>query len=379
MLYASRKTLYAKIMTLKNRRKIFYSLIVIFGILGAGLVSYSMGWRFDFETFQFKKSGGLLVRLASSDAVIKIGREVFNANSALLYQGTLITNLFPKTYKIEVAEKNYQSWSKNLTIEPSLVTKTNPVILMPEKPLRELLSKEIKDFWLGPKYLAQKTTFGQFLINGRPARGNKIIEWSKNGDWALVLDQKQQTYFLIDISKENTALNLSMVLENLTLDRISKVGFDPADNNKLILTTAGGLYDLNVNALSLQRIKPPPLSQATGGKISPDNQKLAIFNAKTDAIDIRFLADAEALNKKQGDFVALNTDFPEPLSDFYWHNSSAYLFAQYASNLYFVEIDDRPPLNWQSIANDVDKFQYNPQNDTLYVLSGRSLYKLDLK
>ncbi len=344
------------------------------------MIFYSTGWRLDLETFQFKKSGGLLVQLTSSDAVIKIGKETFRADSNLLYRGTLIANLFPKTYKVTVTEANHQAWEKNLTIEPSMVTKTYPIILLPEKPPRELAAENIKDFWLGPKYLAWKTIFGQFLINGRPAWGGKIVEWSKSGDLALTYDSKKQTYFLIDIAKENTALNLTLVLENLTSEKILKSTFHQASDNKLVLTTAKRLYALDFNKLGLEQLKPVPPSQTTGGQISPDNQKMGFLNPKTgNKINIRFLADIEALNKKLGDIVMLNADFAETPPDFRWHNSSAYLFAQYSSNLYFVEIDDRPPLNWQLISSDVDKFQYDPQSDALYILSSGTLYKLDLK
>ena len=130
-------------MTLKTRRVFFYSLILVFLFAGAGLVFYSNGWRIDWETMEISQSGGLFIETASSHYTVKIGKKNYAPNSGLLYSGALTTHLFPKTYRVEVTRENYESWKKELSVEPSLVTKTYPVILMPRSPKEELIASNV--------------------------------------------------------------------------------------------------------------------------------------------------------------------------------------------------------------------------------------------
>ena len=48
-------------MTKRFRRRLFYSLFLIFLITGAGLVAYSHGWRIDLANFTIQKTGGIYI------------------------------------------------------------------------------------------------------------------------------------------------------------------------------------------------------------------------------------------------------------------------------------------------------------------------------
>lgn len=405
-------------MTLQTRRTLFYALLAIFLIAGAGLIFYSSGWRLDPETLRVNKIGGLFVETGTPDASIKVGRKVTPEANSLLNKGTFINGLFPKYYTIEVFKDGYQSWKKTLEIKPSLVTKTLPIVLIPQKPIQELVAKNVKNFWLGPDgIIARLNNFNQLFINDKPTLGSRVLEWPPKGNVLLTYDSASGIYFLIDSEKNNSALNLNLALRGLLAERLLKVKLDPRDKNKIVLLTTRGLYAFDTAKLNLIKIFKQPvgylfafgddlvwtsnntlhslyqtvpqkgplndvlskelfINQNSNFLLSPDNQKIASFE-ENDAyrFAIHFLQDNESLNKTAGDKVRINYLSDQP-SDFSWDQTSSYLFIQYPSGLYFGEIDSRDSVNLQLVTNDLEKYQYDSINNTLYILFSENLYKI---
>lgn len=407
-------------MELKNRRKLFYSLAFIFCLLGIGLISYSSGWAIDFKTLSIKKTGGLFIETGTPDTFIKFGKKTAPSENFLFNKGTFIDNLFPKTYAVEVSKEGYQSWKKTLEIKPALVTKTLPIFLMPQKPALELISKNSKNFWLGPNQtIARLNSADKLFINEETALGNQVLGWSAKGDEALTFDSANNVYYLIDTTENNSALNINLTLKTLLDEELVKVRLDPRDKNKIIIKTPQGLYAFDTAKLKLSQLSKQPVNallvfgddiiwasktrlyslyqSATGQnpladiltkeiiaekntnvELSPNKERLILLRKNTADFLVYFLRDEEALNKKTGEFVKLNYLSNLPL-EFNWHKSSNYLFAQYPSGLYFGEVDGRDSINLQLIIGSLEKYQYDSVSNILYILKAGSLYKLDLK
>lgn len=369
-------------MLLKTRRVIFYSLIAVFCVSGTGLIFYSNGWRLDLETFRVNQLGGLFIEVAAPDVKIQVGKNNFNPETGFFRYSSLITDLFPKTYAVSVSKDGYQLWKKELAVKPSLITKVYPVILIPQNPKQELVLKNMEDFWVGPKHWAIVQA-SRLLIDGSPALGREIVSWSASGNKAITFSPATKNYYLVDIAKNNTALNLAYLLRNYKNEKLIDARFYPQEDHRLILTSSGGLYALDAVRLTISSMTDEKAQSLFKGKLSPDGEKLAFLDVKSgNKIKVIFLETSEEFGKAKGESVILETGFSEAPQNFDWDQTSSYLFIQYGNTLYFSDIDERSPLNLQLVSDKVRKYQYQLAADSLYILSTSPaglVYKLDLK
>lgn len=242
-------------MTLKTRRLLFYTLAALFIIIGTTAVFYSSGWRFDLETFQINRLGALFFEVTPSDATITIDKANFKFEPGFLKSGTLIANLFPKTYTVTISKEGYQTWTKELEVLPSLVTEAPPVVLLPENQnFASPIANNVKDFWVGPKYVTYVANNGKLLLNNNELIGREIIAWSESGD--SVLTKSETSFFLTNVNRPYSALNISLVFNNLqgTINKIDKIQFAPNEENRFIIATSKGLYALDTQKIKLETI-----------------------------------------------------------------------------------------------------------------------------
>lgn len=269
-------------MTIKVRKLIFYGLIVLFIVLAFFIIPYSNGLRFNLNTLSFERLGGLYLNVEPTEAKIQVDKLNFEIKSGLMKSGLLIANLFPKTYHISIQKDGYQPWNKNLIIKPSLVTEIYPITLIPEKANEELLGSNTKDLFLNINYLAIKDTDNKLRINGKIIKGTRFLTWLTGERLALVYDEAAKNYFIINPAQNNSALNISLLFENLKSQKeiidknsIKNVIAHPFDKNKLILTTNKGLYIIDFYKPSIELIDP----LAYGSNEAVKNGVYSVFSA----------------------------------------------------------------------------------------------------
>jgi hypothetical protein len=235
---------------------------LIFFVLAFFIIPYSNGWRFNFSTFNLEKLGGLYLNVEPTEASVQVDKLNFEIKSSFMKSGILIANLFPKTYHIYIHKDGYQPWNKNLSVKPSLVTQTYPIILIPEKSNEEILESKVKDFFPNTNYLTWKDTNNKLRIDGKIIKGSIFWAWLTGERSALVYDESSKNYLVINAAQNNSALNISLLFENLKYQQsindnnsIKKVIGHPLDKNKLILATNKNLYILDFYKPSLEIIK----------------------------------------------------------------------------------------------------------------------------
>ncbi len=115
----------------KTRRFLFYSAIIVFLLLGYGLVVYALGYRYDFIKGKFQKTGSFQVQT-------NIGASVY-LNDELAGETSFLTNSFaksrllPRAYAVRVQRRDSQSWQKNIEVEPGALASYPNIILLPQK------------------------------------------------------------------------------------------------------------------------------------------------------------------------------------------------------------------------------------------------------
>lgn len=427
-------------MTLKTRRFLFYGLFFIFVIVGTGAVLYSSGWRFDSfnpgKSPNFRKTGAIYIETEPKDALIKINNIYFKNSSGIIQKGTLISNLPPESYKIELKKDGYLSYYKNLQVESSLVSELMDVILIPKEINKEPLdaSKKIK----GNEFININRDGGKIILRDEnqiyylynlndlsaafnvsysfnilhlafhPFDSNKLIIEIENGlkifdTNRLALDtvlNKQPTVWTVGNSniyyvtttksqklktKSYTLYSYNLILKTetilnqnpLTIEKeaeIKKVGIDNADNKIAFLDNLDDIYIFNPSNQELLQIA----HSAKDFFFSPDSKKIAFLDIDG-KIGIHFLEDwRKGINKKAGDVIRLDLKDKSEIKDIFWYKDSAHLFIDYGNRLDFIEIDDRLPINQYTIITQPLPFLYDLKNNLIYFIQNNSLWKMEL-
>lgn len=105
----------------KVRVFVFFSTLVIVGIMGIFVSFYARGYRLNFKTLfssgsvQFEPNGILVIKSEPDGASVYINGELKTATNATI-------SLPPGNYDVEVKKDGFFSWYKRLTIDKEIVT-----------------------------------------------------------------------------------------------------------------------------------------------------------------------------------------------------------------------------------------------------------------
>lgn len=426
------------------RKSLFLVFVVIFVLSGAIIISYSLGWKLDFDPpagkFVFQKTGALNIKTSPKDVIIKINGKTYSDQSGLLQSGTLISGLFPKTYKLEVKKKGYLPYTKNISIEPALVSKFLSIVLWPEKITPEAVT---------------------------PVKGTEIIDSSENGDKFIVKNLKTATFYLYDLNNASSTFNLTHAFNNGSKNStIKNIYFVPFKNSRFVIEDNSSLKIMDTETGTAELITKTPLlwtlensnvyfikqspvtenasstktfsiysyslifkntsqiiqlpqdiavasitdikSSSSNNKLaflqnsgnlyivnqnkiqkisdstkffefSPDDKKIAFID-KNDSLNIYFLEN-DNLNsiKNSGDNDRINLENKQNISDIKWYEDSNHLLVYFADkqDVKITEIDPRSNLNIYPVISDIENFYYNSKNNAFYFIKGSILNKIN--
>ena len=200
-------------MTLRARKILFYLLTLIFFAMATAAIFYSNGWRFDLETLSISKLGGIYFEKVPDNSILTVEKANAEFNPNFLRSSFLIPNLFPKKYLARAGRENYQTWTKEISVYPSLVTEIQPIILLPEKLiLNEPLNKNISDFWEKSGKVITASKSEELFFEKNKISGVKLVAWSDNAD--AILTKNNGNFYLINLANPKSALNISLMFFN---------------------------------------------------------------------------------------------------------------------------------------------------------------------
>lgn len=318
----------------RTRMGLFFIALLLF-LVGGTLVSfYSVGWRIDFRTLAVAKTGAMFFETSPRGVTIDINGARYADRSNFFQNGTLILNLIPGEYQIEIKKTGYSSWAKTLTVLPEIVTEAVNVLLIPEKP--SVASTSLKD------------------VKG------KLIETSQRGGELLSLthDVKGGMYYLyrLDTSLSQSAKNVTSEFRKFVPDRILAAMFMPGARNQLLIETNGGIYSFD----PLSPSKPEVILDfaPSSWKATPSK----IFYFASSAI--------YSVDMNGGAPVLVFSTSSLSVSDLAISRSESKIaFTDGDGALYFIflstPIEARVPVKLSSYARD---FAFSPQNDILAFL-----------
>ena len=118
-------------MEIRTRRFLFYSALIVFLLLGYGLVVYALGYRYDFIRGKFQKTGSLQVQ-TNINANVYLNDELAGETS-FLTNSFAKSRLLPRTYVVRIQRRDSQSWQKNVDVEAGVLINHPKVVLLPLK------------------------------------------------------------------------------------------------------------------------------------------------------------------------------------------------------------------------------------------------------
>ncbi len=442
-------------MTLRARKILFYLITVFFFAIAIPAIFYSNGWRFDIETFSISKLGGIYFEEIPDGSVLTVEKAAIEFNPNFLRSSLLIPNLFPKNYYAMASRKNYQPWTKEIPVYPSLVTEIQPVILLPEKPsLGNPLAKNIADFWEKSGKIILATKSKELFFRQSRISGTELVSWSDDAD--AVLTKDGENFYLIYLANPKSALNISLMFYNARKTKIGSkdrmaiedASFRSDSAGMILIRTDGGLYSLDSESSALSVISSKsayayaagdselifadssglfshssgktatltpsiPIEDPTGiifndaytyfllkngsgdlllvdrntmeAELLAKNAKTAFFAAghlklafttfNNELVIYTFGKKYQILDKPKTEILRLSIADDSSLA---WHKDAAHIFMQYPDTAYLLEANELPPINLQIIENGADKFQYDRENEELYLMKKSDLYKMKI-
>lgn len=276
------------------RRFLLFLIIIIFFIASPLIVYYAKGYRFDFQNFEFTKTGTISIKTIPRNAAIFINAERYPNNSP-----TKIDSLKPKQYRIQITKEGYLPWEADLSVKPELVTSVTHVILLPDDLEEEsLIHGNILNFSFSLDkekiiYNLRGKDQGIYLKDLKGGAITKISDvyfdefsWSSDNKKVILTRESEEKggenrYAYLDLTGlEDPGSEFKIWdIGSLFSDPIEDVRWQPGNSNRVFLIQNQDLYEVNIEelAVSLLRKNIYGYTLTGGGSLYVQKQRNGYF------------------------------------------------------------------------------------------------------
>jgi hypothetical protein len=203
----------------------FYTSVLLFFITLPILLSYSLGYRIDYEAFKLYKTGIIFVNSKPAGASIYINDKLFDTTTP-----AQVEELRPGIYKIRVKREGFYPWEQELVVRPNMVTRADSIILFPVmQEMKMLIKRPILDFAVSDKgYIYYLTESGLYRSDTDGAGLKKLSlysnwprgiikkKFSPDGDKILCFNDKEIVIIYMNLdrtmSKDGESVRVESVL-----------------------------------------------------------------------------------------------------------------------------------------------------------------------
>lgn len=150
-----------------TRRKIFYAMVLLFGLVAPLALLYSRGYVFDLNSRGLVATGGLFVKTTQAGARVYVDAD-FSKETSFISHGALVVNLLPRRYTIRVEKDGARPWQKVARVSDQEVVEFRNVFLPPATITPAVIFNARRE---GPAHLAALPGRGEVAVAaGRPDR-----------------------------------------------------------------------------------------------------------------------------------------------------------------------------------------------------------------
>ncbi len=275
-------------MSRNGRRALFYLFCLIFLVLGTGIILFAQGWRMDFPSFHMSKVGGIYVRSYPEGAAIFLNGKFIPNRPGILSRGTLISDLFPRTYRLALTAPNYRDWNENIAVLPSLVSNHTYAVLIPAH-ATDAVTSSVADFVASHGSVLLESTGGKISLDGKTIGFGKLIATSP--DLQSVVFQNTKGVHEFADTQSGAVTNLSNILSGTGFTSTApQLFFNPAVNSAVIAVGVSriGLLDMTQPTGTLVGTSPRGQVLVPSVAVSPNTVAWASVSNKFNATPLFF-------------------------------------------------------------------------------------------
>jgi hypothetical protein len=228
--------------------------------LGVLLITQTQGLVIDWKNLKFVKTGGIYIRSFPTDAEILVNGKPEKRSVSFFNTGTLIKDLFPKTYEITVQGKDRVTWKKKLEVFPGMVASANAVRLFEKNPeLKPLSTHFVDNFWTTNAGVVEKV--GDKLYLGETIlRGTDVVLAEPDQNNIVTSDSKGNLFF-VDLTNPESVVNIKEMFNSQIKtkkgtagSKISEIFLHPFSPGVLIIQSDKTIYLLDTKRIGLEKI-----------------------------------------------------------------------------------------------------------------------------
>lgn len=262
-------------MHLKQTRLLYLIFVLIFFVSAPVVIFYSTGWRYDFERKKITKTGSLSLdsfpkggdvflnsKLQEQSFFRKLlfHKRIFQVQEISSRTPSLIKNLIPDEYLIEIKKENYYPWQKKLNIEKEKTTFIKNINLFLTKPSIKLLKESaIIDQKLSPdqkKIAYISKDGGNYILELVDLKNEKIIplykssalepyiSWSYNSENILIKEKNNliENCLIVPINDPILFVSIKNLFPEINFTNLK---WDEKNGSLLFGISQGSLYQIN--------------------------------------------------------------------------------------------------------------------------------------
>ncbi len=172
-------------MTKKTRTILFFICVFLFALTAPTVILYSQGYRFDLATKKVVQTGGLYLKISPRNVQVYINGKL-KSTTSIFSNSSLVKNLLPKTYAVEIRKDGYYSWQKTLEVKEKQATEAKNIVLIPENPGFTKLDVTPTEF---------NAMVALLVPNATSSDGQKVIEVDNHEVW-ISFPKEEKRIFL---------------------------------------------------------------------------------------------------------------------------------------------------------------------------------------
>lgn len=183
---------------------IFWGILIISFVFFATLIVLKAhGYQLNWKNWQIIKTGMIVLNGQPKDVNIRVNQK-FLANFP-----EQISNLTPDNYNIVISKNDYQSWQKNIMVEPGQAEVYENIVLFLQKPIDKAVPENILPEKILTEYqnrsqdlkVAENEIFWQEKLISRFS--NKVLSVSFYPDSQHIVFQQNREIRIIDLDGSN--------------------------------------------------------------------------------------------------------------------------------------------------------------------------------
>ena len=171
-------------MTKRTRTILFFICVFLFILTAPSIIFYSQGYRFDFATKKVVQTGGLYFKVSPRSTQVYLNGKLKDTTS-IFTNSSLVENLIPKTYAVEIKKDGYYSWQKTLEVREKQVTEAKNIVLITTNPNFTKLNATTTEFNKMVAVLATSATSSD---------GQKVIEADGHEIWVSFPKEEKKIF-----------------------------------------------------------------------------------------------------------------------------------------------------------------------------------------